>query len=161
MRSTAACSGSPTRCSCSPRATSRSPPRNAPGCSKRASSTRVENAPGPEAALLVIVGLIGAGNMAGALARGWAAAAAGPDELLVSDADSERSRLLAEEVSGRVAASNRKVAEDADVLVLAMKPGALAPVAEDVRVPVADRHVPVVSILGATSISALEQALGP
>jgi pyrroline-5-carboxylate reductase len=114
-----------------------------------------------KSARTVIVGLIGAGNMAGALARGWAAASAGPDKMVFSDADSERSRLLAEEVAGRAAASNREVAESSDVIVLAMKPGALAPVAEDVRVPVAERHVPVVSILGATRISALEQALGP
>jgi pyrroline-5-carboxylate reductase len=33
-------------------------------------------------------------------------------------------------------------------------------VAGDVRVPVAERRVPVVSILGATSIAALEEALG-
>jgi pyrroline-5-carboxylate reductase len=109
----------------------------------------------------VIVGMIGAGNMAGALARGWAAAAAGPDEMVFSDADSERARLLAEEVGGRTTDSNRSLAEAADTIVLAMKPGALVPVAEDVRVPVTERHVPVVSILGATSIAALEQALGP
>jgi pyrroline-5-carboxylate reductase len=109
----------------------------------------------------VIVGLIGAGNMASALARGWSAASAGPDGMIFSDADTERARLLAEEVAGRAAGSNREVAESADVIVLAMKPGALAPVAEDVRVPVAERHVPVVSILGATRILALEEALGP
>jgi pyrroline-5-carboxylate reductase len=108
----------------------------------------------------VIVGLIGAGNMAGALARGWAGAAAGPDRLLFSDADAERSRLLAEEVGGRTAESNRELAEAADVIVLAMKPGALAPVAEDIRVPVAERKLPVVSILGATPLAAIEQALG-
>jgi pyrroline-5-carboxylate reductase len=108
----------------------------------------------------VIVGLIGAGNMGGALARGWASAAAGPDKMLFSDADAERSRALAEEVGGRHLDSNRELAETADLIVLAMKPGALASVAEDVRVPVADRHVPVVSILGATPIAAIEDAFG-
>jgi pyrroline-5-carboxylate reductase len=109
----------------------------------------------------VIVGLIGAGNMSGALARGWVAAAAGPDEMLFSDADQDRARLLAEEVAGRAVTSNRKLAESADVIVLAMKPGALSAVAEDVRVPVAERTVPVVSILGATPIWAIDEALGP
>jgi pyrroline-5-carboxylate reductase len=108
----------------------------------------------------VIVGLIGAGNMAGALARGWAAASAGPDEMLFSDADKARSRALAEQVGGSIAGSNRELAENADVIVLAMKPGALAPVAEDVRVPVSERRLPVVSILGATGIAAIERALG-
>jgi pyrroline-5-carboxylate reductase len=109
----------------------------------------------------VIVGLIGAGNMASALARGWVASAAGPDDMLFSDADEDRSRALAKEVGGRTAGSNRELAEVSDVVVLAMKPGALGPVAEDVRVPVTEREVPVVSILGATTIAALEDALGP
>ena len=108
----------------------------------------------------MIVGLIGAGNMAGALARGWAAASAGPDELLVSDADEARGRALSEEVGGRFAGSNRELAQMADVVVLAMKPGALAPVAEDVRVPVSERRLPVVSVLGATPIATIERALG-
>jgi pyrroline-5-carboxylate reductase len=109
----------------------------------------------------LIVGLIGAGNMGAALARGWASASTGPDEIALSDADHQRARDLAEEVSGRAVASNRELAELADLIVLAMKPGALAPVAQDVRVPIAERHTPVVSILGATSTAAVEQALGP
>ena len=108
----------------------------------------------------MIVGLIGAGNMAGALARGWASASAGPDELHFSDADEARGRALAEEVGGRLAGSNRELAETADVVVLAMKPGALAPVAEEVRVPVSERGLPVVSILGAMPIAAIERVLG-
>ena len=108
----------------------------------------------------MIVGLIGAGNMGGALARGWAATAA-PDDLLLADADGERVRTLADEVGGRVAASNRELAERADTIVLAMKPAALASVAEDARVPVSERSTPVVSILGATSIGAVEKAFGP
>jgi pyrroline-5-carboxylate reductase len=81
--------------------------------------------------------------------------------MVFSDADAERAKLLAEEVGGRTADSNRALAESVDVIVLAMKPGALPPVAEDIRVPVAERHLPVVSILGATSIATLEHALGP
>jgi pyrroline-5-carboxylate reductase len=109
----------------------------------------------------VIVGLIGAGNMAEALAQGWSAAESGPDALLVSDLDSERARALAERVGGKQADSNRELAESADVVVLAMKPDALEAVAEDVRVTVAERELPVVSILGATSIASVESAFGP
>jgi pyrroline-5-carboxylate reductase len=108
----------------------------------------------------VIVGLIGAGNMARALARGWAAAEAGPDELMLSDVDVERSKEAADEVGGKPA-SNVELAESADLLVLAMKPASLAAVAEDVRVAVSERRLPVVSILGATTISRVAQAFGP
>lgn len=109
----------------------------------------------------MIVGLIGAGNMATALARGWTGSEAGPDGLVVSDVDADRARLLAEKVGGRPLDSNRELAERADVIVLAMKPDALYPVAEEARVPVTERHLPVVSILGATSTARIEEAFGP
>jgi pyrroline-5-carboxylate reductase len=109
----------------------------------------------------VIVGLIGAGNMARALAEGWSLAESGPDSLLISDLDPDRARTLADKVGGKKAESNRAVAESADVVVLAVKPDGLVPVAEDVRVTVAERALPVVSILGATSTGAVEAAFGP
>jgi pyrroline-5-carboxylate reductase len=109
----------------------------------------------------VIVGLVGAGNMAAALARGWSAIETGPDQLVFSDLDQERARTLAQETRGKAVASNRELADTADVVVLATKPGALAGVAEEMRVTVADRGLPVVSILGATPLAAIEDAFGP
>ena len=107
----------------------------------------------------MIVGLIGAGNMARALARGWAAAEAGPDDLLLSDVDAERARATADEVDGKPV-SSRDLVESADLVVLAVKPGALDAVAEEVRVTVSDRDLPVVSILGATTTARVEDAFG-
>jgi pyrroline-5-carboxylate reductase len=99
--------------------------------------------------------------MAGALAEGWSAADAGPDTLIFSDVDIDRARLLADRVGGKHAASNRELAESSDVVVLAVKPGALAPVAQEIRVTVAERNLPLASILGATSIAVVEAAFGP
>jgi pyrroline-5-carboxylate reductase len=109
----------------------------------------------------VIVGLVGAGNMAGALARGWAAADTGPDTLILSDIDAPRAKALAESVGGRQADSNQELADSVDVVVLAVKPGALVLVAEEMRVTVAERGLPIVSILGATTTTAVEAAFGP
>jgi pyrroline-5-carboxylate reductase len=109
----------------------------------------------------VIVGLIGAGNMATALARGWTATEAGPDTLVVSDVDADRAKVLSETVGARAASSNSELAESVDIVVLAMKPAALEPVAEEARAAVAERKLPVVSILGATSIAQVEEAFGP
>jgi pyrroline-5-carboxylate reductase len=109
----------------------------------------------------LIVGLVGAGNMSAALARGWSTSDTGPDQLLFSDLEPERARALADETRGRAAGSNRELAETADVVVLATKPAALAGVAEEIRVAVADRSLPVVSILGATPLAAIERAFGP
>ncbi len=109
----------------------------------------------------MVVGLIGAGNMAGALARGWSSHEAGPDQVAVSDVDTSRAKALAEAIGGRQAKSNKDLAEQADVVVLAMKPGSLAPVAQEIRATVADRGLPVVSILGATTTATIEAAFGP
>ncbi len=109
----------------------------------------------------MIVGLIGAGNMGGALVRGWDTAMAGPDTVLIADADQQRARDLAKGTGGKCAKSNRELAEDADVVLLAVKPVALHPVAEEIRVQVSDRRIPVVSILAATPIELIEQAFGP
>jgi pyrroline-5-carboxylate reductase len=98
--------------------------------------------------------------MAAALALGWSAAETGPDGIIVSDVDAERAKALADRAGVRTAGSNRAVAETADVLVLATKPAALQSVAEETRVTVHERDLPVVSILGATSTAAVEQAFG-
>ncbi|MGI8506966.1 MAG: pyrroline-5-carboxylate reductase family protein [Solirubrobacteraceae bacterium] len=71
------------------------------------------------------VGLIGAGNMARALARGWG------DPVLCSDSGSGRAAALAAELGGR-AASNLEVAEEADLVVLCHKPAQLGAVAREI-----------------------------
>jgi pyrroline-5-carboxylate reductase len=99
--------------------------------------------------------------MASALADGWALADSGPDTLMFSDVDADRARALADRAGGQRAGSNRELAENADVVVLAVKPDALDQVSQDIRVTVGERRLPVASILAATSIAALERSLGP
>jgi pyrroline-5-carboxylate reductase len=96
----------------------------------------------------VKLGLIGAGNMASALARGLG------DPLLVSDIDRDRAQALADEVGGEAASSNAELAERADVVVLCHKPKQL----EEVAAEVAGRARVVVSILAATTIDTVEAA---
>jgi pyrroline-5-carboxylate reductase len=86
------------------------------------------------------VGYIGAGNMASALARGWA------DPVLATDAGSGRAAALAAELGGEAVASNRELAERADVVILAHKPYQLEAVAAEVG----DAARVVVSILART-----------
>ena len=87
------------------------------------------------------LGLIGAGNMASALARGIG------EPVLVHDLDAEKARALAEELGGEALGSNAEVAERSDVLVLCHKPKQLEEVAADIG----GRAEVVVSILAATS----------
>lgn len=107
----------------------------------------------------MIVGLIGAGNMGGALARGWASAEAGPDTVMISDVNQHQLRALVDDVGGK-RATNTEIADSADVIVLAIKPTVLATVAEEVRVTVSERRLPIVSMLAGTEIALIEQAFG-
>lgn len=93
------------------------------------------------------VGLIGAGNMARALARGWG------EPVLCSDSGSGRAAALAQELGGR-AASNLEVAREADVVVLCHKPYQLQRIAAEI----AGEAKAVVSILGGTDYRSLRQA---
>jgi pyrroline-5-carboxylate reductase len=72
------------------------------------------------------IGLIGAGRMAHALARGWGR------PVLCTDAGSGRSAGLISEVGGEVAADNTDLAARADLVVLCHKPGQLAAIADGV-----------------------------
>jgi pyrroline-5-carboxylate reductase len=86
--------------------------------------------------------------MSRALARGW------NRPVLVADPVAERARALVAEVGGEVLASNREVAERADIVVLCHKPVQLA----DVALEVAPHAKAVASILAATPLKDLHEA---
>jgi pyrroline-5-carboxylate reductase len=86
--------------------------------------------------------------MASALARGLG------EPVLVHSLHLEHAELLAAAVGGEVAESNAALAERADVVVLCHKPRQLDEIAAEIR----DRATAVVSILGGTTVEALERA---
>jgi pyrroline-5-carboxylate reductase len=94
------------------------------------------------------IGLIGAGNIARALARGWG------DPVLVSDGGSGRARALADELGGEALDSNLEVARRADLVVLCHKPAQLSLVAAEI----AGEIKPIVSVLGGVTIGKLQLA---
>lgn len=94
------------------------------------------------------VGLIGAGNMARALARGWG------EPVLVSDGGSGRARELADELGGEALDSNVQVADRSDLVVLCHKPAQFNAVAHELR----GHARAVASVLGGVDTAALRQA---
>jgi pyrroline-5-carboxylate reductase len=100
------------------------------------------------------VGFAGAGNMAAAMARGWAAGEDGPEAMLFSDAGSGRAASLAAELGGEARAQLAELASDSDLVVLAMKPGALQDAAAELK----GSAPAVVSVLGATPLARLRRA---
>jgi pyrroline-5-carboxylate reductase len=101
------------------------------------------------------IGFAGAGNMAGAMARGWAAGEGGPDEMLFCDIDRERAKSLAAAVGGDTRDSLGELATDSDLVVLAIKPAALDDVAKELD----PKPAAVLSVMAATPVARLKQAI--
>jgi pyrroline-5-carboxylate reductase len=100
------------------------------------------------------VGFAGAGNMAAAMARGWAAGEGGPDAMLFCDLDAERAGVLAAEVGGQTRERLSELAADSDLLLLAVKPSAL----DDVAAELDGGARALVSVLAATPTKRIAEA---
>lgn len=96
------------------------------------------------------IGLIGSGNMARAMVRGWGM------PVLCTDVFPERAAALAAEVGGEAVGSNAELAQRADLVVLCHKPPQLAEVAEEIR----PHAKGVASILGGVPLADLQAAYG-
>src|SRR5436305_12384167 len=94
------------------------------------------------------IGLIGAGNMASALARGWG------DPVLASDPVPGRAKALAEAVGGTAMRSSAEMARRCDIVILCHKPAQLQEVATELNGAASG----VVSILGGVTLAQLEEA---
>lgn len=73
----------------------------------------------------MVIGFVGSGSMAAAIARGWAGEF---EQMLFSDSGSGRAQALAEELGGE-AVGNEEIARRADLVLLAVKPNKLEQVA--------------------------------
>ena len=96
------------------------------------------------------LGLIGAGNMGSALARGLG------QPVIASDVDTSRAKALVDELGGEVAPTNAYLAERADTIVLAHKPAQLGEVAEEIA-PLTNLKL-IISLLGGVPEGAVAAA---
>ena len=92
------------------------------------------------------IGLIGSGNMARAMARGWG------EPVLCTDSGSGSAQALVDELGGERIASNRELAERVDLVVLCHKPYQLSAVAREL----AGSVKAVASVLGGVSTEKLQ-----
>ena len=86
--------------------------------------------------------------MAAAMARGWARSDS-PPQMTFCDLDAERAAALAEGVRGETRDSLSALRDDADVLLLAVKPAALDEVAGDLE----GRAPALLSVMAATPVA--------
>jgi len=94
------------------------------------------------------VGLIGAGNMARGLARGWGR------PVLACDPLAHRARALVDELGGQALDANADVAQRADLIVLCHKPAQLGEVAREIG----GQARAVASILGGVPLADVKAA---
>ena len=68
------------------------------------------------------LGFVGAGNMASSLIAGLCADGYDPDKICASDVDAEKLDSLASRFGIKTSSNNQAVAENSQILVLAVKP---------------------------------------
>ena len=105
------------------------------------------------------LGLIGAGNMATALANGWIGAGlVNASQVYAFDLDQDRLRSLAESTGITASESNAAVVTGRDIVVVATKPGAVVKALEGVRGCLGPGQL-VVSIAAGVPLAAIEACL--
>jgi pyrroline-5-carboxylate reductase len=106
----------------------------------------------------MIVGFIGAGHIAHALAEGWSRPGLqDPPELLFHDADAARAAGLAVECGGATAADARALVAGADLVLVCVRPQHVAEVLYGVALDVGSR--PVVSVAAGVTLDKVLAAL--
>src|SRR5947207_2732166 len=97
------------------------------------------------------VGFLGAGQMAGALARGWTSAGLVTVEHgLAADPSPEARSRFTERSGWKAVPSNRDVVLESEVVILAIKPQTVSAVLADVRTLIKPHHLLVSIAAGVT-----------
>ncbi len=106
------------------------------------------------------IAFIGGGNMGASLVGGLTADGYKPHNIIVSEPHDERRASLSARFRVRTTADNREAVQDADVVVLAVKPQALRAVAESLQDPIQHRAPLVISIAAGIREADLQRWLG-
>jgi pyrroline-5-carboxylate reductase len=111
------------------------------------------------------IAIIGAGSMGGAILSGLVAAGYSADSITASTATTQSAKALAEKFSITTfalessASANSQAAENADILLLAVKPAKVLETLSEIKDTVKSGAL-VISVAAGVTTSAMEQALG-
>lgn len=106
------------------------------------------------------LGFIGAGNMANSLIAGLLADGYPPQSIWVSDVDAEKLDQMASRFGVHTLANNQAVAENSQVLVLAIKPQMMKAVTREIAPSVQKAKPLVVSLAAGIAAGAIDRWLG-
>lgn len=108
----------------------------------------------------MVVGFLGAGNMAGAIVKGVVnAGVLSEDDIVLHAASTRRSAPLAEQTGARLASSAEQLVADCDVVVLAIKPQVLPEVVAELHDAIATHRPLLVSIAAGVDLKSLATML--
>lgn len=106
------------------------------------------------------IGFIGGGNMASSLISGLIASGHSPQQIWVSDVNQDALQNLASTLNVNISISNEAVIDEADVVVLAVKPQVLREVAENAAALLQTKNSLVVSIAAGINQNSLSEWIG-
>ena len=106
------------------------------------------------------VGFIGAGNMATSIIGGLLEQGLPVENIRASDPSTEALDRLKNLAPIAVGQDNRAVVTDADIVVLAVKPQAMAEVTDSIRETLTAERATALSIAAGITVSSLERSLG-
>jgi pyrroline-5-carboxylate reductase len=107
------------------------------------------------------IGIIGAGKIGSAIARGVVCAGlARADQVIASDISESLRATMAKDLGIKTAADNSKLCEFADIVILAVKPQILDSVVKEIAGAVGDTKL-VVSVAAGVPLSRIEANLAP
>jgi pyrroline-5-carboxylate reductase len=106
------------------------------------------------------IAFLGAGNMGEAIIKGLLQTGLVPASgLLATDVRADRLEHVARQYGVRTIATNRRLVEESEVVILAVKPQIMAPVLKEIA-GVVDRGKLLISIAAGVPVAALREALG-
>lgn len=109
----------------------------------------------------LLIGFLGAGKMAAALANGFIRAGlVGCKQILAADPSAAARAAFAKATDARVTETNTEIARFASVLILAVKPDQVAAVLSDIRNGFSENHL-LISIAAGVPLAKLEAGLSP
>lgn len=106
------------------------------------------------------VAVLGCGRMGGALVKGLIKSGSlNPSQIVVSDKDQQRTRILSEKLGVTAADSNGEAVRGVDTVLIAVKPGDMRKVAAEIGGSLKE-DATVISIAAGVKTSSVEAALG-
>jgi len=109
----------------------------------------------------ITAAFVGGGNMGGALIRGLIARGLTAQRISVGEAHQPRRIVLADELGVHVTADNREAVQDADLVVLAVKPQDMAGTVQALAEKFRARPPLVISIAAGIRVADIESWCGP